>query len=73
MNLITLTLNPGAVKLKVLPVEMLLVRGTTVFGCAGVLLALCEPVNCCKDPDEATLLNGSWNVRSAAAATVFDT
>lgn len=36
----TLTLNPGAVKLKVFPVEIVLVTGSMVVGWSGVLAAL---------------------------------
>lgn len=69
----TLTLKPGAVKLKVCPVEMVLVTGSTVVGWSGVLLSLKAPVICSNDPEDATLSKGNWNVRSEAAATVFET
>lgn len=72
-TLMTLTLNPGALKLIVLPVAMVDVTGTTRFGWAGVLLAVWAPCNDCRVPEEATLLNGSWKTRGAAVPAVFAT
>lgn len=54
-----LTLKAGAFKLMVLPVEIVLVTGTTVFGASGVLLAVAGPVICCSVPVLATVPNGS--------------
>lgn len=69
----TLTLNAGAVKLIVLPVVIVLVLGTAVLGAVGVLAAVCAPVRSCRDPEVATLLNGSWKVRSSLAAAALAT
>ena len=69
----TLTLNPGAVKSNVFPVWMVLVTGTTKLGWAGVLLAVWAPVRLCRIPVLATVLKGSWNVRSAEELTVLAT
>lgn len=70
--MITLTLNPGAVNSKVFPVGILLVVGTTRLGCAGELLSVGAPCNCCKVPVFATEENGSSNVRSVLFCTVFE-
>lgn len=70
--MITLTLNPGAVNCKVFPVGILLVVGATRLGCAGELLSVGAPCNCCKVPVFATEENGSSNVRSVLFCTVFE-
>ncbi len=71
--MMTLTLNPGALKLNVLPVAIVEVTGTIKFGCSGVLLAFWPPVSCCRVPEDATLLNGSWKTSGEAVPTVFAT
>lgn len=71
LTVMTLTLNAGAVKLIVLPVEIVLVLGTAVLGDVGVLAAVWAPVRSCRDPEVATLLNGSWKVRSSLAAAAL--
>lgn len=71
-TVITLTLNAAAVKLMVLPVEILLVVGTMAFGCSGVLLAVSAPVKTCTVPFVATLLNGSWIAMAALVLAVFE-
>lgn len=72
LTLITLTLNAPAVKLIVLPVEMVLIFGTTASGSVGVLLAVSAPVRICTIPVVATLLNGSWKTIEALALAVFE-
>ncbi len=74
VTVMTLTLKAGALKVNDLPVVMLLVFGVTLFGAAGVLLAVCAPVSCCSVPVPATVLN--WlksKVRLAVALPAFAT
>lgn len=68
----TLTLTPGALKLKVFPVVMVLVTGTIKFGVVGVLLAVAEPVSTCAVPVVETVLNGMLKVKAALALAVLE-
>ena len=54
VTVITLTLNAGALYVKDLPVEMVLVFGVIVSGAVGVLLAVSAPVSSCRVPELAT-------------------
>lgn len=68
---ITFTLTAGAENVKVLPVPIALVFGVMAFGDVNVLLMVCDPVSCVRVPEEATLLNCSWNVTLAADEAVL--
>lgn len=59
--------------MKVLPVLIELVTGTTRFGFAGVLLESGLPVSSCTEPCESTCLKGTMNVRIVAVGATLDT